>query len=257
MREIVPLGQAERGAGPRLPGRAERSRVRRTRTTSSCSSRLHLRGPGAHHHHQPVLRARRGDAPGDQRRDPARRARRALRLGDRRPGAGLPRAAVVLRGAAARRREDLAATRRRTSCTRSTSRSTTRSPSSARATWTCARSSSTWRSRCSCAAPRSCARCARSRTATGEISRELTLEEWMTAAAAVDGARQPRAADLGAAVVVSARGFSRTVGSSGAGSAIPVVAVDRAEPAVGIVAPDDVGLPLPPERRRSRRGCGR
>ena len=68
--------------------------------------------------------------------------------------------------------------RRRTSCTRSTSRSTTTSRSSARATWTSVRSSSTWRSRCSCAGGRSCARCGRRRRLPRD-SRELTLDEWM------------------------------------------------------------------------------
>lgn len=59
------------------------------------------------HHRLALLRARRRAPAGHSDRLSARRPRRAVRVGGRRPGDGLPRAAQLLRGAAARRREDL------------------------------------------------------------------------------------------------------------------------------------------------------
>ena len=125
---------------------------------------------------------------------------RALRVGGGRPGDRLPRAAQLLRGAAARGREDLDVPEAVHPAHRSRSRSTTRSRSSARATWTCARSVSTWRSRCSCAA-RSSSR--EMRDGRGQVPRAQPRAHPRgvgEAAAAVDGARQPRAAHLRAAV---------------------------------------------------------
>ena len=58
---------------------------------------------------------------------PARRRGRAVRLGDRRPGDGLPRPALATTRRCCEPGCASACTRRRTSCTRSTSRSTTRS----------------------------------------------------------------------------------------------------------------------------------
>jgi len=66
-------------------------------------------------------------------------------------------------------------TRRPTSFMRSTSPSTTTSPSSVRATWTCVPSSSTWRSPSWCAGVRSWMRCGGSRTA---IARTAASSRW-------------------------------------------------------------------------------
>ena len=68
---------------------------------------LHLLRAAQGHHREPVLRARRGAAARDHDRLPPRPAGRAVRLGGGRPGDRLPRAAQLLRGAAAGRREDL------------------------------------------------------------------------------------------------------------------------------------------------------
>ena len=95
-----------------------------------------VRRPVAGHHHESLLRAGRLDAPWTDGGDLPRSAGRPVRLRDRRPGAGVARATLLLRRTAARRRAHLSATRLRTSCMRSTSASTTTSRSSARATWT-------------------------------------------------------------------------------------------------------------------------
>ena len=89
----------------------------------------------------------------------------------------------------------------RTSCTRSTCRSTTTSRSSARATWTSARSRSTSRSRCSCAGRRSSRTCARSRRVPR--ARPRAHARGVGARAGVGHVpRRHRAAHVGAAVAL-------------------------------------------------------
>ena len=90
-----------------LPGRAERPRVR-GREQPAAVQLAALRGAGADHHHQPLLRARRVDALRDHHRRAARRSTCELfvsEIGDQ--VRRLPRAAQLLRGAAAGRRADL------------------------------------------------------------------------------------------------------------------------------------------------------
>ena len=96
---------------------------------------------------QPLLRP--GRVPAVRRHDgrPARRRRRAVRQRGGRPVHGRPRPVLLLPGAARGRGADLPLPGAVRSCTPSTSRSTTTSRCSARATWTCARSRSTTRSR--------------------------------------------------------------------------------------------------------------
>ena len=135
------------------------------RTTCACSTRCSTPRRSASSS-QSLLRARRIHALRHHDGGAERPRRSAVRLGGGRPARRLPRAAQLLRGAAARRRADLAVPEARPCCTPSTSPSTTRSRSSAPATWTCARSVSTSRSRSWCAASRSSRRCAAWRTPT-------------------------------------------------------------------------------------------
>ena len=79
-------------------------------------------------HHQPLLRSGRGDGVRDHVGLPAGSRRAVVRLGDRRPGVRLARAALVLQAPAEGRGARSGSTRRRTSCTPSTCRSTTTSP---------------------------------------------------------------------------------------------------------------------------------
>ena len=88
----------------------------------------HLRRDREGHPHEPLLRARRGDALRHHDRVPAGSRSAAVRLRDRRPVPRLPRAALLLRARCSRPACGSSSTRRRTSCTPSTSRSTTTSP---------------------------------------------------------------------------------------------------------------------------------
>ena len=110
----------------RLPDRAERSGVRGREQPPAVPLARELR-TGARDHHQSVLRSRRGNDVRDHVGPAARPRRAAVRVGDRRPGLGLARPALLLRRAAPRGRAHLAVSPARTSCTPSTSRSTTTS----------------------------------------------------------------------------------------------------------------------------------
>ena len=101
-----PVRRALGTGRPRLPDRAVRPGVR-VREQPAALPRAHQLRAAQGHRRQPLLRARRGAAPRDHDRVPPRAAGRALRLGGRRPGDRLPRAAQLLRGAAAGRRQDL------------------------------------------------------------------------------------------------------------------------------------------------------
>ena len=121
----IPRRDRSRRAG--LPGRAERTRLR-GREQPAALPRPAVLGPGEGHHHEPVLRAQRGDDVRDHRGTEARARRAAVRVRDRGSGARVPRAAVVLPPPARSGVSRSGATRPRTSCTPSTSRSTTTSP---------------------------------------------------------------------------------------------------------------------------------
>ena len=199
--EIVPLdARRRRRSDARLPGRAERPRVR-GREQPAAVPRADLRAP-----QERIIITSPYFVPDEAMlcaittAVPARRRRRAVRLGDRRPGARLPRAALATTRRCCAPACRSGCTRRRTSCTPSTSRSTTTSRSSARATWTCARSASTWRSRCSCAARSFVAQMREVEDGYRDDQPRAHARGVGEAAAALHGARQPRAADLGAAV---------------------------------------------------------